>query len=107
MFETYQHAPLRYTSESAVCFCKSILPINLLCSFNCQLHVYKLHNYNLLCRKEPLKRKKRLDPQIARARIERKRRKIEKQIRKLQKVAKQLKPISEVEIPLKLIDEKE
>ncbi|XP_032662966.1 39S ribosomal protein L40, mitochondrial [Odontomachus brunneus] len=56
---------------------------------------------------EPLKRKKRLDPQIARARVERKKKKIEKQIRRLQKIAKQLKPISEVEVPFKLIDEKE
>lgn len=35
---------------------------------------------------EPLKRKKRLDPQILKAREDRKRRKIEKAIRKLEKV---------------------
>lgn len=35
---------------------------------------------------EPLKKKKRLDPQILKAREDRKRRKIEKAIRKLEKV---------------------
>ncbi|XP_011863660.1 PREDICTED: 39S ribosomal protein L40, mitochondrial [Vollenhovia emeryi] len=56
---------------------------------------------------EPLKKKKRLDPAIIRAREERKKKKIEKQIRRLQKQVKQLKPISELEVPSKLIDEKE
>jgi len=35
---------------------------------------------------EPLKKKKRLDPQILKAREDRKRKKIEKSIRKLEKV---------------------
>ncbi|KAL0111890.1 hypothetical protein PUN28_013238 [Cardiocondyla obscurior] len=56
---------------------------------------------------EPLKRKKRMDPAIIRAREERRKRKIEKQIRRLQKQAKQLKPVSELEIESKLIDEKQ
>ncbi|KYM97071.1 39S ribosomal protein L40, mitochondrial [Cyphomyrmex costatus] len=56
---------------------------------------------------EPLKKKKRLDPAIIRAREERRRRKLEKQIRRLQKQAKQLKPISEIEVSSKLIKEKE
>ncbi|EFN83438.1 39S ribosomal protein L40, mitochondrial [Harpegnathos saltator] len=55
---------------------------------------------------EPLKRKKRLDPAIIKARLDRKKKKIEKQIRRLEKVAKQLKPISEIEIPFKLVDER-
>lgn len=55
---------------------------------------------------EPLKKKKRIDPAIIRHRIERKRKKLEKQIRRLEKVAQQLKPIEEMEIPIKLIDEK-
>lgn len=37
---------------------------------------------------EPLKKKKRLDPQILKAREDRKRKKIEKSIRKLEKVSK-------------------
>lgn len=54
-----------------------------------------------------MKKKKRLDPAIIRAREERKKKKLEKSIRKLEKQARQLKPISELEIPSKLIDEKE
>lgn len=53
-----------------------------------------------------MKKKKRLDPAIIRAREERRKKKIEKQIRRLEKVARQLKPIPEVEVPLKLIDER-
>ncbi|XP_077261078.1 mitochondrial ribosomal protein L40 [Temnothorax americanus] len=56
---------------------------------------------------EPLKKKKRLDPAIIRAREERKKRKLEKQIRRLQKQSKQLKPVDELEVPLKLIDERQ
>jgi len=54
-----------------------------------------------------LKRKKRIDPAIIKAREDRRKRKLEKQIRRLQKQAKQLKPISEMEVPSKLIDERE
>ncbi|KAB0804572.1 hypothetical protein PPYR_01542 [Photinus pyralis] len=53
---------------------------------------------------EPLKKKKRLDPAIIKAREDRKKRKIEKQIRRLEKNARQLKPIEECEIPLVLLD---
>ncbi|XP_011162649.1 39S ribosomal protein L40, mitochondrial isoform X1 [Solenopsis invicta] len=55
---------------------------------------------------EPLKRKKKLDPAIIRAREERRKRKLEKQIRRLEKQAKQLKPVFELEIPSKLIEER-
>ncbi|XP_025837260.1 39S ribosomal protein L40, mitochondrial-like isoform X3 [Agrilus planipennis] len=54
---------------------------------------------------EPLKKKKKMDPAIIRAREERKKKKIEKQIRRLEKNARQLKPIDECEVPLYLIDE--
>merc|ERR1719187_1904652 len=40
-----------------------------------------------------------MDPQVIRAREERKKKKIEKQIRRLEKNASQLKPIDELEIP--------
>ncbi|KAK5647545.1 hypothetical protein RI129_002437 [Pyrocoelia pectoralis] len=53
---------------------------------------------------EPLKKKKRLDPAIVKAREERRKRKLEKQIRRLEKNARQLKPIEECEIPLALLD---
>lgn len=56
---------------------------------------------------EPLKRKKKLDPAIIKQREDRRKRKIEKQIRRLEKHTKQIKPISEMEVPLKLIDERE
>lgn len=55
---------------------------------------------------EPLKKKKRIDPAIIKAREERRRKKVEKQIRRLEKNARQLKPIDEMEVPLVLIDER-
>ncbi|CAH2094711.1 unnamed protein product [Euphydryas editha] len=54
---------------------------------------------------EPLKKKKKLDPAIVKAREERRRKRIEKQIRRLEKNARQLKPIEEIEPPLHLLDE--
>ncbi|XP_014205922.1 39S ribosomal protein L40, mitochondrial [Copidosoma floridanum] len=56
---------------------------------------------------EPLKKKRRIDPGIVRAREERRKRKLEKSIRKLQKTARQLKPIAEIEVPAKLKKELE
>nr|CAD7413138.1 unnamed protein product [Timema cristinae] len=55
---------------------------------------------------EPLKKKKKLDPAILKQREDRKRKKIEKQIRRMEKNVRQLKPIDELEVPIKLIDEK-
>lgn len=56
---------------------------------------------------EPLKKKKKLDPSIIKAREDRRRKKLEKQIRRLEKNARQLKPIEDLETPFTLIDEKE
>lgn len=56
---------------------------------------------------EPLKKKKKLDPNIIRQREEKKRRKLEKSIRRLEKTAKQLKPISELMVPMYLKTEKD
>lgn len=64
-----------------------------------------LHISPVLCA-EPLKKKKKLDPQIIKQREDRKKKKIEKQIRRLEKNARQLKPVEELEVPLELIDEK-
>lgn len=58
-----------------------------------------------LCRAEPLKKKRRLDPGITKAREEKKKRKLEKSIRKLEKNEGQLKPIEEAEVSLKLTKE--
>lgn len=55
---------------------------------------------------EPLKKKKKMDPAVLKAREDRRRKKIEKQIRKLEKNSRQLKPIEDLETPLILIDEK-
>lgn len=48
---------------------------------------------------DPMRKKKRLDPAIEKARLDRRKKKLEKQIRRLQKNSRQLKPIEEVEIP--------
>ncbi|XP_060536353.1 large ribosomal subunit protein mL40 [Cylas formicarius] len=55
---------------------------------------------------EPLKKKKRIDPAILKAREERRKKKLERQIRRLEKNTKQYKPIDECEVPLALLDEK-
>lgn len=54
---------------------------------------------------EPLKKKKRLDPAIIRAREEKRKRRLEKQIRRLEKSSRQLKPIDECEIPIEILNE--
>jgi large subunit ribosomal protein L40 len=56
---------------------------------------------------EPLKKKKKMDPAVIKAREDRRRKKLEKQIRRLEKNARRLKPIDELEVPLNLLDEKE
>ncbi|ENN80091.1 hypothetical protein HUJ04_013074 [Dendroctonus ponderosae] len=56
---------------------------------------------------EPLKKKKKMDPAVVRAREERKKKRLEKQIRRLEKNTRQLKPIQECEVPLNLLDEKQ
>ncbi|BET02628.1 ribosomal protein L40 [Nesidiocoris tenuis] len=53
---------------------------------------------------EPLKKKKRLDPAILKAREERKKKRLEKQIRRMEKNAKQLKPVEECEVPLEIVN---
>ncbi|XP_063628071.1 large ribosomal subunit protein mL40 [Cydia splendana] len=63
---------------------------------------FKVTDY--LCA-EPMKKKKKIDPAIVKAREERRRKKIEKQIRRLEKNARQLKPIDELEVPLHLMDQ--
>uniref|UniRef100_A0A1L8EGU6 Large ribosomal subunit protein mL40 n=1 Tax=Haematobia irritans TaxID=7368 RepID=A0A1L8EGU6_HAEIR len=63
-----------------------------------------VHTSPVLCA-EPLKKKKKLDPQIIKQREDRRKKKLEKQIRRLEKNSRQLKPVEELEIPLSLIDE--
>jgi len=54
---------------------------------------------------EPLKKKKKVDPAVLKAREERKRKKLEKQIRRLEKHQRQFKPLDELEIPVCILDE--
>lgn len=70
------------------------------------MKLYYILIISILFRAEPLKKKKKLDPAIIRAREERKKRKIEKQIRRLEKNAKQLKPLEECDLPLHVLDDK-
>ncbi len=60
----------------------------------------------LIFRAEPMKKKKKMDPQILKAREERKKKRIEKSIKKLEKNAKQLKPIEEIDLSISLQKEK-
>nr|CAH0109606.1 unnamed protein product [Daphnia galeata] len=55
---------------------------------------------------EPMKKKKKMDPQILKAREERKKKRIEKSIKKLEKNVKQLKPIEEIDLTINLQKEK-
>ncbi|XP_055533047.1 39S ribosomal protein L40, mitochondrial [Wyeomyia smithii] len=73
------------------------------------LHTGTTHCFHytpVLCA-EPLKKKKKIDPQILKQREERKRKRLEKQIRRLEKNARQLKPIEELEVPIELLDEQD
>lgn len=54
-----------------------------------------------------MKKRKRIDPQVIKARLDRRKKKLEKQIRRLQKNARQLKPIDEMELPKSLFTEKD
>ncbi|XP_055932511.1 39S ribosomal protein L40, mitochondrial-like isoform X2 [Argiope bruennichi] len=60
----------------------------------------------ILCA-EPLRKKKRIDPQILRERAEKKIRRLQRDIRRLEKVSRQFKPISELEVPRKAIRDNE
>uniref|UniRef100_A0A5K3F1X8 Large ribosomal subunit protein mL40 n=1 Tax=Mesocestoides corti TaxID=53468 RepID=A0A5K3F1X8_MESCO len=57
------------------------------------------------CSAEPMKRKKRVDPQQEQNRIRRKTRRIEKEIKRLTKQGKKLKPVEEIEGDRQLMKE--
>lgn len=84
------------------------------CSISPKIFANNLHTSNQLNFKytpvlygEPLKKKRKMDPAVVKAREDRKRKKLEKQIRRLEKNSRQLKPIDDLETPLVLIDEKQ
>jgi len=54
---------------------------------------------------EPLKKKKKMDPALIKAREEKKKRRIEKTIRKLEKNSRQIKPVEEIGTPISLLKE--
>jgi large subunit ribosomal protein L40 len=54
---------------------------------------------------EPLKAKKRLDPQLVKQKEDRRKRKIEKEIKKLEKMGRKLKPIEELRADQSLLKE--
>ncbi len=54
---------------------------------------------------EPLKKRKRIDPQVLKRRTERKLRKLEKEIRRLESTKKQFKPIVELQLTPQIIKE--
>lgn len=53
----------------------------------------------------PMKKKRKVDPQLVIMREQKKKRKIEKQIRRLEKYAQKLKPIEEIQISNQLRQE--
>ena len=53
-----------------------------------------------------MKKKKKMDPQILKAREERKKKRIEKSIKKLERNVKQLKPIEEIDLSISLQKQK-
>ena len=55
---------------------------------------------------EPMKKKKKMDPAVIKAREERKKKRLEKSIKKLTKNEKQLKSLEEIELPVILSREK-
>jgi len=54
-----------------------------------------------------MKRKKRGDPQLEKVRTEKKRRRLWREVKRLMKLEKQLKPLEEIDIPYKIIDNRE
>uniref|UniRef100_A0A8D8CQ29 Large ribosomal subunit protein mL40 n=1 Tax=Culex pipiens TaxID=7175 RepID=A0A8D8CQ29_CULPI len=54
---------------------------------------------------EPLKKKRKIDPQVLKQREDRKRKRLEKQIRRLEKNARQLKPVEDLQVPIELLDQ--
>ncbi|CDS43063.1 39S ribosomal protein L40 mitochondrial [Echinococcus multilocularis] len=65
-----------------------------------------LHVGNVLCA-EPLKKKKRVDPQQEQNRIRRKAKRIEREIKRLSRQGKKLKPVEEIEGDRQLMKEEQ
>ncbi|KAI6177667.1 Mrpl-40 [Aphelenchoides bicaudatus] len=61
-----------------------------------RLSLRPMHTSAILSSSVFMKKQKKMDPEVAKAREQRKRRKLEREIRELQKVAKQPKPVDEL-----------
>lgn len=53
-----------------------------------------------------MKKKKKMDPAVIKAREERRKKRLEKSIKKLERNTKQLKPLEEINLPIDLKSEK-
>ena len=75
----------------------------------CLLHVSAVNQFKLsdTVQGEPMKAKKRIDPQVLLARENRKRKRIEKQIKSMEKLGRKMKPIEETEPDRALVKEAE
>ena len=75
----------------------------------CFLHVSAVNQFSLTDNRqgEPMKAKKRIDPQVLLARENRKRKRIEKQIKSMEKLGRKLKPVEETEPDRALVKEAE
>ncbi|GFW91465.1 39S ribosomal protein L40, mitochondrial [Trichonephila clavipes] len=96
--------PLQSTFRNLSSYC-----MNAFNNLNRNFHSSQLlqfQNTPALCA-EPLRRKKRMDPQVLRERAEKKIRRLQRDIRRLEKVSRQFKPISELDIPRKAVRDSE
>lgn len=75
----------------------------------CLLHASAVNQFKLTdcVRGEPMKAKKRIDPQVLLARENRKRKRIEKQIKSMEKLGRKMKPVEETEPDRALVKEAE
>uniref|UniRef100_A0A8D9A0P0 Large ribosomal subunit protein mL40 n=1 Tax=Cacopsylla melanoneura TaxID=428564 RepID=A0A8D9A0P0_9HEMI len=93
--------------SAAMISSRSLLSVSTTCSrsFSTLTSPLMFRITHPLCA-EPMKKKKRVDPAVAKSREDRRKRKMEKEIKKLKKNAQQLKPIDELEIPYTLVAQK-
>ena len=86
-----------HSGPNQIMFCRKVLSVYPIISRS-------IHTSRVLLA-EPPKKKKKLDIQIVKLRVERKIKKLEKEIRRLKKTPKQLKPIEEYQLPPQIMKE--
>ncbi|VDO99294.1 unnamed protein product [Soboliphyme baturini] len=85
-------------------FCRLGYACNLFDQIPCLLEKSRYISLSPILCAEPLKKKKRVDPQIIRNRLEKKKKRAEKTIQQLLRHAKKLKPIEENAPEMKVLD---